>query len=160
MCVCVYHATLRLKAKMFSNLFFRMQISLGNEKIPLRCYGSVLTWKVEVFHLDMLHIYLCSFQISLTHARISTPTTTILPITEGTFHGLNCFSYVIYVSQISIYQNIPKLSTHPSIYIIQSVLQTFLEKGFDFSFFVKWHMNLRGLFNIKAILIKSSSGTI
>ena len=30
------------------------------------------------------------------------------------FHSLNCFGHVIYIPQISTYQNILKLSTHPS----------------------------------------------
>ena len=37
------------------------------------------------------------------NAHVSTPTTTILPTTVGTFHDLNCFSYRIYVPQTSTY---------------------------------------------------------
>ena len=36
----------------------------------------------------------------------STPTTTILSATAGTFYGLNCFSHMIYMLQTSVYQNI------------------------------------------------------
>ena len=45
---------------------------------------------------------------------VSAPTTTILPITLGTYHGMNCFSHMIYMPQTSTYQNIAKLLTHPS----------------------------------------------
>ena len=38
-----------------------------------------------------------------------------VPTTMDTFHGLNCFSHVIYKLKTSTYQNIAKLLTHPSI---------------------------------------------
>ena len=46
---------------------------------------------------------------------VSTPTTTILPTTAGTFHSLNSFRHVIYTLQTNTYWNIAKLLTHPSI---------------------------------------------
>ena len=39
---------------------------------------------------------------------VNTPTTTILPTTAGTFHGLNCFGHVIYAPQTNTYPNIAK----------------------------------------------------
>ena len=45
------------------------------------------------------------------NAYISSPTTTILPTTVGTFHGLNCFSLLIYILQNSTYLHIVKLWT-------------------------------------------------
>ena len=49
-----------------------------------------------------------------SNAHISTPTTTILPTTVGTFHCLNCFDHM-YMSQTSMYKNIAKLLTLPSV---------------------------------------------
>ena len=43
----------------------------------------------------------------------------IQTITVDTYHCLNCFSHVIYVPQINMYQNIAKLLTHPSISLNQ-----------------------------------------
>ena len=40
---------------------------------------------------------------SVQHVSVST--TPILPTTEGTYHGLNCFGHLKYSPQISIYQN-------------------------------------------------------
>ena len=40
------------------------------------------------------------------------PTTTILPSTAGTYHGLNCFGHVINTPQTSMYPNIAKLLAH------------------------------------------------
>ena len=57
----------------------------------LQFYGPIQTC--------ILHIHLCSFQItewSYTQWD-SASTTTMLPITVGTFNGLNCFAHVIYV---------------------------------------------------------------
>ena len=45
---------------------------------------------------------------------VSTPTTTRLPIAVGTFHGLHCFSHVIYALQTSVYQKIAEFLSHPS----------------------------------------------
>ena len=39
------------------------------------------------------------------------PTITILPTTTGTYHGLNCFSHMIYMPQTSMYKNIAKSLT-------------------------------------------------
>ena len=73
--------------------------------------------KHKFLNLITLHIYLCSFQI--THGwsntrYVSTPTTTTLTTTAGTFHSLNCFGHIICIPQTSMYQNIAKLLTHPS----------------------------------------------
>ena len=52
---------------------------------------------------------------------VSTPTTMILPTTVGTLHSLNCFGHIIYAPQTSMYQNIAKLLTQPSIFMKENI---------------------------------------
>ena len=62
--------------------------------------------KHNFLNSTLLHIHLCSFQITHTEWNIecvSKPTTTILSTMPGTFQGLNHFGYVIYAPKTSIY---------------------------------------------------------
>ena len=73
---------------------------------------TVQTHKAEV--LKLLYIAWSSVQPS-SHTRYEAMYNVWvhqLPTTVGTFHGLNSFSHMIYVAQISTYQNITKLLTH------------------------------------------------
>ena len=58
--------------------------------------------------------------------RVCAPTTTTLPTTMSTYHGLNYFTHVIY-HETSTYKTIAELSTHPSI--LQALMTHILEKG-------------------------------
>ena len=53
---------------------------------------------------------------------INTPTISIVPTTAVFFHGLNCFGHMVYLQQTSMHQNMAKLLTHYSIYMLESVL--------------------------------------
>ena len=65
-------------------------------------------WKL-ICAVFKLHTKWCNKQC------VSASSTTILEITSGTYHGLNCFGHVVYTSQTSTYQTIAKLLTHSSL---------------------------------------------
>ena len=72
------------------------------------CFHGVMAL-LELNNFTCSSVWLSNYTAWSNAQHVSTPVTTIQLTTTSTFHGLNCFSHIIYVLQTSTYQNIVKL---------------------------------------------------
>ena len=83
----------------------------------VKLWPGLNSWSSSLIRL--YYTFICAVfksHMEWNNARcINAPTTVIQPSTEGTYHSLNCFSHVIYMTQSSICQKIAKPFPHPSI---------------------------------------------
>ena len=75
---------------------------------------------------------------------VAVPTTTILPTVAGTYHNLNCFTYMIYEPQTSMYQNSAKLMTYHCCCCSSGIFFKRLIQFIQFNFHILWADILQG----------------
>ena len=81
------------------------------------CFCDVMTqFQLEFDNVTRSSVHLSNHtQNEKMHNVSAHQTAMILPIIVGSFHSWNCFGHVIHTLQASMYQNMTKLLTHPSI---------------------------------------------